>query len=224
MGSIDYNNLYKLQDKVLKIIFSSNTEFYLTGGTCLNRFYFNKRYSDDLDFFMDNSNNFSFAFKDILSLFKENSLQYELKVDTKDFKRVYVKDLDQNLQLDFVNDRVKMFGEIKIDKNSYRLDNIINILSNKITAIISRDNPKDIFDIYLISLNINFLWKEILSKAKEKMFFEKEYLIYRLKEFPKILFKQIKLVDLTFLDDFDKNFPILIENIIEESKNKLTKE
>ena len=45
-----YENLYKLQDEILKVFFENSNEFYLTGGTCLNRFYINKRYSDDLDF------------------------------------------------------------------------------------------------------------------------------------------------------------------------------
>lgn len=50
-SKIDYTLLYTLQDKVLNIVFSELSEFYLTGGTCLHRFYFAERYSDDLDFF-----------------------------------------------------------------------------------------------------------------------------------------------------------------------------
>lgn len=39
MGSLDYRKLYKLQDEVLKVVFETEHEFYLTGGTCLSRFY-----------------------------------------------------------------------------------------------------------------------------------------------------------------------------------------
>lgn len=155
-----------------------------------------------MDFFTNFSNQFSFSFKDILNVFSKNSLEYQLKVDAKDFKKIIVIDKSQKLQLDFVNDRVKRFGSI-ISRNGYKLDNIENILSNKITAVISRDNPKDVFDVFLISLNTNFSWKKILSNATEKMLFEKEFLIYRLKEFPKILFKKIKLIDSEFLNNFD---------------------
>ncbi len=52
---IDFERLYALQDSVLETVFSTETEFYLTGGTCLSRFYQAKRYSDDLDFFADAS-------------------------------------------------------------------------------------------------------------------------------------------------------------------------
>ena len=48
-----YKKLYLFQDAILQAIFKKtrNHNFYLTGGTALNRFYFPARYSDDLDFF-----------------------------------------------------------------------------------------------------------------------------------------------------------------------------
>ncbi len=52
MEKIDYNYIYSLQDKILKIVFSLDNGFYLTGGTALHRFYFKLRYSDDLVFFL----------------------------------------------------------------------------------------------------------------------------------------------------------------------------
>ncbi|MCA0389565.1 MAG: hypothetical protein LCH52_13835 [Bacteroidetes bacterium] len=41
-------NLYPLQDGVLKIVRDLRIPFYLTGGTALSRFLFNHRYSDDI--------------------------------------------------------------------------------------------------------------------------------------------------------------------------------
>ena len=43
--------LYPLHDEVLNYI--DMDKFYLTGGTCLSRYYFQHRYSDDLDFFFE---------------------------------------------------------------------------------------------------------------------------------------------------------------------------
>ena len=51
MAALNYTNIYALQDKVLAVIFSTETTFHLTGGTCLNRFYHNRRYSNALDLF-----------------------------------------------------------------------------------------------------------------------------------------------------------------------------
>ena len=65
MGSLDYKKLYDLQDKVLDVIFQTEQVFYLTGGTCLNRFYHEKRYSDDLDFFVHDDRDFNRGFRHI---------------------------------------------------------------------------------------------------------------------------------------------------------------
>ncbi|MBW2050592.1 MAG: type II toxin-antitoxin system VapC family toxin [Deltaproteobacteria bacterium] len=58
MEALDYSALYRVQDQVLKIFFGADTAFYLTGGTCLNRFFFEKRYSADLDLFSNQNNLF----------------------------------------------------------------------------------------------------------------------------------------------------------------------
>lgn len=48
MDKIDYKLLYSLQDQVMMLIFETENIFYLTGGTCLSRFYKEKRYSNNL--------------------------------------------------------------------------------------------------------------------------------------------------------------------------------
>ena len=52
-------NLYRLQDGVLNIVKNCGTPLYLTGGTALSRAYYRHRYSDDLDFFVNNDNSFN---------------------------------------------------------------------------------------------------------------------------------------------------------------------
>ncbi|MBT5935155.1 nucleotidyl transferase AbiEii/AbiGii toxin family protein [Sulfurimonas sp.] len=209
MGSIDYKELYSLQDKVLAVIFQEQSEFYLTGGTCLSRFYIEKRYSDDLDFFTNQSPRYSFEIKKIKKALEEN-FQLTTEVQSKDFTRFKVDGL---LQLDFVNDISFRYKDVVVDENNYLLDNIENILSNKITAVIGRDNPKDIFDIYLIYKFYSFEWKEILDAAHEKAGFSNEELIIRLKSFPKELLHEIKIIDRNFLNDFDIEFPKIIYEI-----------
>jgi predicted nucleotidyltransferase component of viral defense system len=210
MDSIDYKKLYELQDKVLDVIFSFEHEFYLTGGTCLSRFYHEKRYSDDLDFFANSSNNFGFRMKRFKQLLEEN-FTLKVEIESKDFVRYLI---DDSLQLDFVNDRVSRYKDVVILDNGYVIDNIENILSNKLTAIIGRDNPKDIFDLYLIVKYNNIDWDEIILSAKDKTNFAIEDLQVRLKSFPKSWLKKINLIDETFLDNFDEEFNIIIENIV----------
>lgn len=216
MGCIDYNKLYELQDKVLDIVFTTEDEFYLTGGTALSRFYHEKRYSDDLDFFANNSNRFNLAVKKIKIILEDN-FTIKVEVESKDFIRFLVDDL---LQVDFVNDRVFRYNEPKVLENGYKIDNIENILSNKLTAVVGRDNPKDIFDIYLISKFYDFNWNEILEIAHKKAGFSSEDLIARLKTFPVFLLNNINLVDKSFLNNFEDEYKLIIDEIKEYSIHK----
>ena len=209
MDSIDYTKLYELQDEVLKLIFSEEQEFYLTGGTCLSRFYQEKRYSDDLDFFTNNSSRFAFAVKNIKARL-QNKYVLAIEVESKDFIRFTVDGL---LQLDFVNDRVPRYKDIVVLDNGYIIDNIENILSNKLTAVIGRDNPKDIFDIYLICQFYTFDWKEILEASLQKATYKHEDLMIRLKSFPQVLLKSINIIDVDFLREFEDEFGLIIEEI-----------
>lgn len=210
---INYSELYKLQDRVLDIVFKTENIFYLTGGTCLSRFYQAKRYSDDLDFFANNSTRFNFAFKNILSELKK-SFSVKFLTESQDFIRIIV---NGKLEIDFVNERVPHFGDVIVTKENYIIDNIENILSNKITALLCRDNPKDVFDIYLIWKYYPINWTQILESAHEKLEFNNEDLIIRLKTFPHNLLQNIKLIDKTFLDKFDEEYPQLIKTIMDYS-------
>ena len=215
MGSIDYTELYQLQDEILKIIFAHEDMFYLTGGTCLGRFYHEKRYSDDLDFFADNEPRFNLAVKNIKLILQKDYL-IKTETDSKDFIRIKVENL---LQIDFVNDRVFRFGELKFLEGGIILDNIENILANKITAIIGRDNPKDIFDVYLISKFYDLNFNDILKISHKKTKFDDADLIIRLKSFPVKLLEDINLIDEDFLNNFEKEFPVIIEKIIAGMSN-----
>ncbi len=210
MDNIDYKKLYELQDKVLEVVFAVEREFYLTGGTCISRFYVEKRYSDDLDFFTNQSRRYSFAVKNIkMALQKIFNLSVE--VESKDFTRFKIEGI---LQVDFVNDMACRYKEPLLNEENFLYDNIENILSNKITAVMGRDNPKDIFDIFLIWKYYNFDWEEILDAAHAKAGFTNDELIIRLKSFPKELLEKIKITDKTFLDDFDAGLDKIIKEIL----------
>ena len=83
------------------------------------------------------------------------------------------------------------------------------------TAVIDRDNPKDIFDIVLIDEFYSYDWNEILKIAHEKAGFSNDDLIIRLKTFPLSLLENISLVDPLYLNDFKTRY----ENIINKIEN-----
>ena len=54
-----FDTLYPLQDRVLKVINTVETDFYLTGGTASSRGYLHHRFSDDLDLFVNDDPRFA---------------------------------------------------------------------------------------------------------------------------------------------------------------------
>ena len=60
----------------------------------------------------------------------------------------------------------------------------LNILSNKLTAIIGRDEPKDIFDIIHLSLSFSFNWLDVFELTKQKAVINEIDVEQRLVSFP----------------------------------------
>ena len=176
-NSISYSdyyeaNLYKFQDGVLNVVKNSGVPFYLTGGTALSRAYYNHRYSDDLDFFVNRDYDFQKHVETVLSLLTNDGFVWSSDVGfvkSVDFCSVIVKRLNQDigLKLDFVNDIAAHFGNVVSTSLFYRTDSVRNILSNKITAVF-RMSPKDVVDIHRICLNESFNWSDVFTEVREK--------------------------------------------------------
>lgn len=223
MNRAYYEQLYKLQDDVLHLVFKEPYGFYLTGGTALSRFYFNHRYSDDLDFFHSDIAVFPNVFRLVFQTLRGQWPQLSLQIDERDFKRLWIHFNEGELKIDFVADRVPRIG-IPIVKGSVLVDTVRNILSNKICAILGRDEEKDIADLVWISINREFYWPEILAEAQKKENFKKEEFLYRLSTFPVELLRNIhfcKPIQLSYVDEALKT---IRQDIQAESVNSLAKE
>lgn len=211
MVKVDYPALYRFQDTVLSIIFSVKTGFYLTGGTCLHRFYMEKRYSDDLDLFSNDSQLFRDDVRLVRQSLVEAGLSLDIRVDSRDFVRLIAED---SLKIDLVNDRVYRIG------NSYRtgvnimLDNLDNIGANKICAVLGRDDPKDVFDLYTIFRSSDVNWSAIISAAERKCSFDMEELRFRLESFPLPLLEMLQVTDSGFVSELRRDYHLLMDCIL----------
>jgi len=206
----EHQQLYELQDRVLHTVFAVEQEFYLTGGTCLSRFYQAKRYSDDLDFFCNDSPRYAFAVRGIRAEL-ERSLHLTAVIETRGFTRFQI---EHTLQVDFVNDIPYRHGEPLVTKDRYLIDTVENILANKLTAIIGRDNPKDIFDLLLIHSHYTVSWPDILDAAHKKAGFSNDELVIRIQTFPRHMLNQISCIDCGFLDNFQDDIAAVIASIL----------
>jgi predicted nucleotidyltransferase component of viral defense system len=211
MAALNYTGIYALQDKVLAVIFSTETTFYLTGGTCLNRFYHNRRYSDDLDLFTNENALFRDDLRVLLDTLTSASLPYAIQVDTRDFVRLFI---EERLQIDLVNDRVYRYGKSIRSPLGIVLDNELNICANKLCAIIGRDDPKDMFDLYTIFKKGKIDWKTVITAAAKKCVLDPEVLEYRLSSFPVELLDLLAVVDPTTVSEMKQEYPRMVEHIL----------
>jgi predicted nucleotidyltransferase component of viral defense system len=165
-------NLYPLQDGVMNTISKCGVRFFLTGGTALSRAYYNHRYSDDLDFFVNDDDDYPAQVKEVFFKLKEDKFFWSPTVDfisNKNFTSFKVgwDKSDTLLKLDFVNDIACRFGDIVKTELFVRTDSIRNMLSNKLTALF-RYAAKDVADIREFALHEKIDWQQAINDARNK--------------------------------------------------------
>ncbi len=121
--NIDFQALYQVQDTVLNALKLVDTDFYLTGGTCLHRFFFPRRFSEDLDFFCSETPLFHEQLRRALLALRDEGIVYEQSITARDFTRIMV---DGQLKVDFVHDRVYRQGYTQLSSEGYKIDNLDN--------------------------------------------------------------------------------------------------
>lgn len=187
----DYKALYLLQDNFLVWWKSMDMPFYLTGGTALGRYYLNHRYSEDLDFFTNDNPDYPDLIRKIRdSLTKHFDVDIRNALFTDDFTRLFITDNQQILKIEFVNE-VSYFAAKPLKYDFGWIDTPRNILSNKLSALIGRDEPKDIYDIVHIALNYSFSWPQMFLDAKEKCIINEIDVEKRITSFPVQLLENV---------------------------------
>ena len=164
-----FSFLYPLQDRVLQILNTVETGFYLTGGTAASRGYLNHRFSDDLDLFANDDTRFKLWVDRIIhALSNAEDWKVEILLRDERFARISLIQQDLLLQLELVNDVPAHVGDIRFHSVLGRLDSPENILANKITALIDRQEPKDLADIWGFCCIMNLSLNEAISGAQGK--------------------------------------------------------
>ena len=122
--------------------------FYFGGGTALNVFYLQHRYSDDLDFFAKKEFDQSLIIKFLNQFVKKNNIS--LKMTKKETVLWFELEKDkQKLKVDFLD-----FPYKRIEKGmvyqGVEIDSEKDIGANKILIINLENNPKDYVDLYFL--------------------------------------------------------------------------
>lgn len=221
----DYIRLSRLQTKFLTWSATLGLPFYLTGGTALWHFYLNHRYSEDLDFFVNNNKDFT---KYLIHIKDELPKQFKTDISktivTEEFARFFIEDENTLMKIEYVNDVAYRAGITNVS-NMGLIDNVTNILSNKLTAVVGRDEPKDVYDIVSIAGNYSFNWKEIFYHSKEKALINEIDVEQRLFTFPVTGLLNVDwLIKPADIEEFKKQLNTIANDFILGSDNSLGKD
>jgi predicted nucleotidyltransferase component of viral defense system len=152
---------------VIAAINQVDTSFYLTGGTASSRGYLQHRFSDDLDYFVNDDDRFGLWVERIIqSLNKEWRCDVLMKEER--FARLNLSQKDILLKIEMVNDVPARVGDVQIHPVLGRLDSAENILANKVTALLSREEPKDLADIWGFCCQKKLSLQDAITDAQSK--------------------------------------------------------
>ncbi len=165
MPARSYRNvLYPLQDRVMTAFRES--PFYLTGGTVLSRAYYRHRYSDDLDYFVNDLADFRVWAERLIGRLTEATPPVTVALRDERYYRLFTG--PEKMKVEMVNDVAAHVGAIVEHATFGRIDTKENILANKITVLIDRSMPKDVADVYVLlrdGLDLRRAFGEAESKA-----------------------------------------------------------
>ena len=167
----DWQSLYDLQDRVLASLKPLDQRFHLTGGTALARGYFNHRYSEDLDFFTNDAPEFELWRDRCLDTLRGDAaragMRLEIILRETRFGRAVLHGAVP-LKLEFINDVPFRVGEPWNHPTLGLLDTKENILANKISALVGREEPKDLADIYWLCCRDQMDLMAVIENASGK--------------------------------------------------------
>lgn len=164
-----YDQLYPLQDQVIQVIQSCKTGFYLTGGTALSRGYLQHRFSDDLDFFVNDSPDFVLWTDRVIKALSDNA-QWDCQLNQRDERYAAINLVWDtiDLKIELVNDVPSRVGVPIQHESLGLLDTAENILANKITAVLAREEPKDLADIWGLCCRLDISLSDAITGAQGK--------------------------------------------------------
>jgi hypothetical protein len=163
------DKLYPLQDEVLPVISRAKTGFYLSGGTAASRGYLFHRFSEDLDLFVNDDPQFSLWAEQVLERLRDvPAWQLHLLQKEERFVRCEIRVEDVAMRIEMVNDVPAHVGNIVEHAIFGRLDSPENILANKITALVDREEPKDLADVWGFCTKMGLSLGAAIEDARSK--------------------------------------------------------
>lgn len=164
-----FDKLYPFQDRVLQVLNELETGFYLSGGTAASRAYLNHRFSDDLDFFVDDDERFGlWAARTIQGLLGQTRWHSQVLLQEERFVRLVLSEGEMLLKIELINDVPARVGQVGQHPVLGCIDSPENILANKVTALMDREEPKDIADVWGFCCLMDLSLEDAIAGAQGK--------------------------------------------------------
>ncbi|HEV8239068.1 MAG TPA: nucleotidyl transferase AbiEii/AbiGii toxin family protein [Thermoanaerobaculia bacterium] len=140
------SRLTNLQEEILAAFFRRESEFFLTGGGALAGFYLGHRETHDLDLFTTGTDLDS-GVQTLTEVADETGAVLEGLQTSPDFKRFLVRRGVEAVVVDLVRERVAQLYPEKRRIRSIVVDPPEEILANKLCALLSRAEVRDLVDL-----------------------------------------------------------------------------
>ena len=158
--------LNNLQNDFLKAFFAHENRFFLSGGAALVGFYFGHRETHDLDLFTL-ENEIENGFRLVNEVAKDLNASVESIQTSPDFRRLLVKRNDEAIVIDLIREYVYQISNDKPIINGIRVDSPEEILANKLCALLSRSEIRDLVDVRELEM-AGFSIENALKVAEKK--------------------------------------------------------
>ncbi len=145
------SRLSVLQQDFLAAFFAREDRFFLTGGGALVGFHLGHRETHDLDLFTL-TDVMDAGFVAVTETVRHLGAALESIQTSPDFRRVLVRRGNEAIVVDLVRERVGQIVPEKPVVNGIRVDPPEEILANKLCALLSRSEIRDLVDVRALEL------------------------------------------------------------------------
>lgn len=158
--------LDKLQTDFLEGFFARESSFFLSGGAALVGFYFGHRETHDLDLFTL-ENDIENGFRIVNDVARDLDATVDSVQTSPDFRRLLVKRDGESIVVDLIREYVFQTSPQKRLVNQIRIDTPDEIFANKLCALISRSEIRDLVDVRQLE-NSGLSLEDALDAAEKK--------------------------------------------------------
>lgn len=150
MASSRASRLEPLQIRVLRLLAGMRPAWTLTGGAALAHVHLHHRPTRDLDLFWHGLNVLGREQRDVEARLRDAGLQVDTLREAESFRRLRVSDGHGVTVVDLVAEPVPASEppmHAEIEQQRIQVDTAHEILVNKLCALLSRTEPRDLYDI-----------------------------------------------------------------------------